>query len=251
MASTSVRRAVVRPYNPSSDFDDVVKIVIPHHASSIVRWSRFRGYHRANRIQCKATAHPSINSVADILPYIYAIPYVNLEPETAFVLDTGSPEPGCPGDEGGRVVGYIIGTANTQEFVERYRTEHLISTDLPNAASAENPSEENELRNSFLRILHEPEGMLHAKHPEFLEQYPAHLHIDILSSHQRKGYGGILISEFLNKLRKKEVKGVHLGMRADNTLAGNFYEKHGFERFADIEMDGTTWMTRVLKSDIN
>lgn len=192
--------------------------------------------------------------MADILPYIYAIPYVNLEPETAFVLDTGSPESGCPGDEqpqGGRVVGYIIGTANTQEFVERYRAEHLISTDLPNAASAENSSEENELRNSFLRILHEPEGMLHAKHPEFLEQYPAHLHIDILSSHQRKGYGGILISEFLNELRKKEVKGVHLGMRADNTLAGNFYEKHGFKRFADIKMDGTTWMTRVLKSDIN
>lgn len=188
--------------------------------------------------------------MADILPYIYAIPYVNLEPETAFVLDTGNPESDPDGEQPqcGRVVGYIIGTANTQKFVERYRTEHLMSTGLPNATSTDNSSEENELRNTFLRILHEPEGMLHSKHPEFLEQYPAHLHIDILPSHQRQGYGGILISEFLKELRKKEVKGVHLGMRADNTLAGNFYEKHGFETFADIKMDGTTWMTKVLKS---
>lgn len=89
--------------------------------------------------------------------------------------------------------------------------------------------------------------MLHAKHPGFLEKYPAHLHIDILPSHQKQGYGGILMSEFLRELRKKEAKGVHLGMRADNTLAGNFYKKHGFEESADIEMIGTTWMVKGLK----
>lgn len=186
--------------------------------------------------------------MVDILPYIYAIPYVNLEPETAFVLDTGGPGSGPDGEQ--RVVGYIIGTANTQEFVERYRTEHLMSTDLPNEVSLENSpqsSEESQLRNTFLRILHEPEGMLHTKHPGFLEKYPAHLHIDILPSHQRQGYGGIMVSEFLKKLREKGVKGVHLGMRADNTLAGNFYKKHGFEVFADIKMDGTTWMVKGLK----
>lgn len=187
--------------------------------------------------------------MVDILPYIYAIPYVNLEPETAFVLDTGG-----LGPEEQRVVGYIIGTANTQEFVERYRTEHLTSTDLPNEVSLENypqSSAESQLRNTFLRILHEPEGMLHTKNPGFLEKYPAHLHIDILPSHQRRGYGGIMVSEFLKKLREKEVKGVHLGMRADNTLAGNFYKKHGFEVFADIRMDGTTWMVKGLKPEGN
>lgn len=185
--------------------------------------------------------------MVDILPYIYAIPYVNLEPETAFVLDTSSAG-SDPDDEQQGVVGYIIGTANTQEFVEHYRTEHLMSTDLPNAVSLENSPEENQLRDTFLRILHEPEGMLHAKHPGFLEKYPAHLHIDILPSHQRQGYGGIMISEFLKKLRKREVKGVHLGMRADNTLAGNFYQKHGFKVFEDIKMDGTTWMVKGLKA---
>lgn len=148
------------------------------------------------------------------------------------------------------MVGYIIGTTNTQTFVERYRTEHLISVDLPTSVSPENASsssEENKLRNVFLRILHEPEGMLHAKHPRFLERYPAHLHVDILPSYQRQGYGGILMSEFLKELCKKEVNGVHLGMRADNTLAGKFYKKHGFEESADIKMDGTTWMVKELK----
>lgn len=189
--------------------------------------------------------------MADVLPYIYAIPYINLEPEISFVLDTSGSEPG-PDDkqQSGRVVGYIIGTANTQEFVERFRTEYLMSMDFPNATPLEDSSrspEESQLRNTFLRILYKPEGMLHAKNPGFLEQYPAHLHIDILPSHQRQGYGGTLITEFLKGLQKREVKGVHLGMRADNTPAGNFYKKHGFEEFADIKMDGTIWMAKELK----
>lgn len=152
------------------------------------------------------------------------------------------------------MVGYIIWTTNTQTFVERYRREYLISADLPAAvppkdpsSSSSTPTEGGDLRNTFLSILRKPEEMLHHDHPQFLEKYPAHLHINIVPSHQRQGYGSILMTKFLEELRKKDVKGVHLGMRADNTAAGKFYGRHGFEESADIKMDGTTWMVKGLE----
>ena len=46
----------------------------------------------------------------DLLPDIYTGPYVELEPELAFVLD-----------DGGTAVGYVIGTADTEAFVRSYR----------------------------------------------------------------------------------------------------------------------------------
>ena len=50
----------------------------------------------------------------DLLPDIYAGPYLYLEPGLAFVLD-----------DGGRAVGYVIGTADTARFVARYRHEWI------------------------------------------------------------------------------------------------------------------------------
>src|SRR6476469_6421400 len=46
---------------------------------------------------------------------VYAGPYVTLEPEVARILDDGT----------GRPVGYVVGTADTPEFVRRYEAEWL------------------------------------------------------------------------------------------------------------------------------
>ena len=48
----------------------------------------------------------------DLIPDVYAGPYVELEPDLAFVLDTTD-----------GVAGYVIGAADTREFVRRYREE--------------------------------------------------------------------------------------------------------------------------------
>ena len=45
---------------------------------------------------------------------IFAAPSVTLEPHLAWVVDTGS-----------GVAGYLVATADTSAFVERYRTEWL------------------------------------------------------------------------------------------------------------------------------
>ena len=50
----------------------------------------------------------------DLLPDIYAGPYTCLEPSLAFVLD-----------DGGRAVGYVLGTADTAAFVRAVRERWL------------------------------------------------------------------------------------------------------------------------------
>jgi hypothetical protein len=50
----------------------------------------------------------------ELLGDIYAGPYLYLAPEHAYVLDNGD-----------RAVGYVIGTANTADFVAAYRANWL------------------------------------------------------------------------------------------------------------------------------
>ena len=66
---------------------------------------------------------------------------------------------------------------------------------------------------------------------EEFENYPAHLHIDILPNAQRRGYGKKLINAFLKELIYQKVKGVHLIVSKKNINAINFYQKVGFTNF--------------------
>src|SRR5690606_29858597 len=50
----------------------------------------------------------------DLIPDVFAAPYVTLEPELAFVAE-----------HDGQAAGYILATANTRRFVDRYRAEWL------------------------------------------------------------------------------------------------------------------------------
>jgi ribosomal protein S18 acetylase RimI-like enzyme len=64
----------------------------------------------------------------------------------------------------------------------------------------------------------------------FAEQYPAHLHIDILEPYQRQGLGGQLMDALTARLRAKGVPGVMLCVGAGNTKGRRFYSKYGFRR---------------------
>ncbi len=66
------------------------------------------------------------------------------------------------------------------------------------------------------------------KEKELFNEYPAHLHIDILDGYQRKGVGSQLIEILERHLSKHQVKGVHLGTSDRNTKAIPFYYKMGF-----------------------
>jgi ribosomal protein S18 acetylase RimI-like enzyme len=165
----------------------------------------------------------------DLMPTIFLAPYVALDPSLAFVVDDGS-----------RAVGYIIGTADTAEFVRRYRREWLptVADRYPAPAALATPSDE------MLALLHNPERMIV---PE-LAAYPAHLHIDLLPAYQRKGLGRELMTAFLAALVARGVPAVHLGMVTANVAARAFYDRLGFH-VIDVPAPGVlTYLGRSTDS---
>ena len=161
------------------------------------------------------------------MPNIFAGPYAYLEPDLAFVLDNGE-----------RAVGYILGTADTTEFVERYRRSWLpiIRERYPDPNdSPRTPAE------AMIAVMHDPERMLV---PE-LAGYPAHLHIDLLPPYQRKGYGRALMLTFLDALKRRQVNAVHLGMVTANKSARAFYDRLGFHEIPVPDAGPLTYLGRV------
>lgn len=145
----------------------------------------------------------------ELIPDIFARPYVLYEPELAFVLEAGQ-----------RVVGYILGVADTARFVERYERQWL-----PGLADRYRHVVPPTTRCELMRHLgFTPRRMLI---PE-LASYPAHLHIDLLPPHRGQGHGRALIQTLVAALRERGVPGLHLSLDPDNTSARAFYDRVGF-----------------------
>ncbi|AEV82756.1 GCN5 family acetyltransferase [Actinoplanes sp. SE50] len=158
-----------------------------------------------------------------LLGDIWAAPYVILEPEHAHVLDDGT----------GRAVGYIIGTADTEKFVRRYRDEWLPAT--ADRLTGGDPRDE-----LMLSLHRRPERMLHPA----LAAYPAHLHIDLLPEWQGRGQGRGLMAAFLAGLRAAGVSRVHLGMSPENQGAYAFYHRLGFRDLPVDDDPGALYLGR-------
>jgi ribosomal protein S18 acetylase RimI-like enzyme len=75
----------------------------------------------------------------------------------------------------------------------------------------------------ILALFHHP---LIASEP--WDDYPAHLHIDLLPVIQGQGWGRALMNTLCTELARQGVPGVHLGVGAKNTGAIAFYRKMGF-----------------------
>ncbi|RJL20850.1 GNAT family N-acetyltransferase [Bailinhaonella thermotolerans] len=180
---------------------------------------------------CVRTAHQGGDSRhlypdPDLMPSIFAAPYVRFEPELAFVADDGT-----------RAVGYIVGTADTARFVRAFREEWLpeLATRYPApVAPPATPTEE------MVALMHDPERMIL---PE-LADYPAHLHIDLLPGHQGAGHGRRLMTAFLGALAGQGVPAVHLGMVTANTGARAFYDRLGFHEIPVPDPGPLTYLGR-------
>jgi ribosomal protein S18 acetylase RimI-like enzyme len=179
-----------------------------------------RPYQPADRAQiyavCVQTGAAGLDarglySTDDVIPDVWAGPYLELQPDLAFVLEVD-----------GGIAGYIIGAADTRAFMERY-----IVTWLPYLSqryTAVNPpvtAEDGVLHDGFT-----PRRMLIAE----LDEFPAHLHINLLPEMQGKGWGRRLVQTLVDELRSRSIGGVHLGIDLANTGAAAFYERVGFHR---------------------
>jgi ribosomal protein S18 acetylase RimI-like enzyme len=155
----------------------------------------------------------------ELMGDIWAGPYLELEPDLAFVVVVPTPT------GGERVAGYILGTADTRRFVERYRAEWL-----PRFAAKY--TEDADTRAGF-----RPQRMLV---PD-VDEYPAHLHIDLLPELQRQGWGRRLMRRFLDSAAERGAAGAHLSFDPANTAAAAFYERLGFRPLPSSTPDAPLW----------
>lgn len=164
----------------------------------------------------------------DLLGTLFAAPYAVLEPESAFVVDDGH----------GRAVGYVLGTADTPAFVERFRKEWLPAVAERWPAPQGEPRTPSEV---MAVLLHTPERMI----VPAVAGYPAHLHIDVLPPYQGRGLGRALMDAFLGSLAARGVPAVHLGMLTENTAARAFYDRLGFHEIDVPDAGVLTYLGRA------
>lgn len=150
-----------------------------------------------------------------LLPDIYALPYVDHEPELAFVVDDGQ-----------RAVGYILGTADTRAFAAWFSTRWW-------PAVAGNHTGTSDTERSIVASAGNPERML----IKAVDEYPAHLHIDLLPEAQGHGLGRGLVDTLAAALHARGVQGLHLVVGTSNTSAQAFYRRVGFSELA-ADADG-------------
>ncbi|MCP2032041.1 ribosomal protein S18 acetylase RimI-like enzyme [Okibacterium sp. HSC-33S16] len=163
----------------------------------------------------------------DLLPDIYALPYVDTEPELAFVADDGE-----------RVVGYVIATADTRAFARWFS-----DTWWPSVAGKYGGTV-SDAEAGILASAADPERMLVSE----VDDYPAHLHIDLLPEAQGQGLGRRLIDTLRSALAERGVRGLHLTMGADNINAGAFYRRLGFTELASSTDTGTSFGMAIERS---
>jgi ribosomal protein S18 acetylase RimI-like enzyme len=145
-----------------------------------------------------------------ILGEIYVGPYIEFEPELAFVVE---------GSDG--VSGYILGARDTRRFEKMcestwwpaLRRRYPLNSFPDDATDAR-----------FVQLIHHP----HAAPDDVVAEYPSHLHVDLLPRTQGRGIGRILMQRLLDALRDAGSPGVHLGVGSGNTNAIGFYRHLGF-----------------------
>ncbi|KAK2809955.1 hypothetical protein FQN50_003369 [Emmonsiellopsis sp. PD_5] len=215
----------IRPYNPSTDYPSVLNV-----------------FH--------ATLPPTLHRepTASLSAYLYCIPYLHLTPQTCFVLDDGA------GAGAGEVVGYIIGTEGNEGFVRGWRGGYMGFVlggdgdgdgdgvvEMLRRGVREGEGEGDDAVGWIARVFHEPEEALLFKGiPGFLEEYSGHFHIDILPTHQRRGYGAKLLTVFLQKIKDLGATGCHVVPTADNVDARRFYEREGFRPYPGVLDEGVS-----------
>lgn len=181
-----------------------------------------------------------------LMPEVYALPYVDHSPELAWVVvapDAGAARDADPAADrlsvaDGRLVGYVIGVADTVEFAEWWAREwapgFVERHPAPGAPTGRDPGykEADLLRNGA-----DPAHMTRGITPEEFAAYPAHLHIDLLPEAQRLGLGGRLLDTLRETLAARGVPGVHLGMDPANVGARAFYDRYGFKELPSHRPD--------------
>ncbi len=118
-------------------------------------------------------------------------------------------------DENDKAIAYIICTENFDNFREVFLRDYVPRLDENLVVWGGNARKGAEA--SF------------KLQEKYKNDYPAHLHIDVLPEYHRKGIGHMLVDTLKNHLHEKGVRGVMLTVGSQNEKGQGFYNKYGFD----------------------
>ncbi|KAJ4478270.1 hypothetical protein J3R30DRAFT_3289967 [Lentinula aciculospora] len=154
----------------------------------------------------------ALHDYGELPGLVYAVPYVKLPTTWGFVMVDDLRD--------NEVVGYILGSTDTRAF-EAYAAEHWwpqLAEKYP-PSLARKPADEQYM-NLFRYMQTAPDACI--------DFSPAHMHINILPSYQKKGWGRKLVASAAVFMKSKNLRGVWLGFDPRNNSARLFYENLGF-----------------------
>lgn len=155
----------------------------------------------------------------DLLPYMYAYPYVSYAPDLAWVVDID-----------GQACGYVLGVDSVADFAAWWQRHWnpVLEERFADTERFDQPSQA-----LLQRALHPL-----AQVTPLRDEYPAELHIDLLPQAQGHGLGRKLIDRFAKELSGRGINQLAIGVGAANTNALAFYNHLGFTQLAAQERDG-------------
>ncbi|MCB2412045.1 GNAT family N-acetyltransferase [Demequina sp. TTPB684] len=152
-----------------------------------------------------------------VLADVYASPYLHGPSCSAWVVDVG-----------GKVLGYVVAAADTEEFQRWFSTQWWPERGERHVAKTADDG-------WLLPAAADPERCL----SDAVAEYPAHLHIDLLPELQGAGWGRRLMDTLMAQLAEQGVDGVHLVAPRANEQAQAFYPKVGFVAVGEDEKNVT------------
>jgi len=169
----------------------------------------------------------------DALGRIFVGPYLVFEPEYSLILED---------TEG--ICGYAFGSLDSKKFYDRYEKEWRPKLCAQFPMPQGNPTKWTRAQTVY-SWYHNPDYTM----PEPYEEYPSHLHIDLLERAQGRGFGRRMMEMVMDKLRQRGSPGAHLGVSMMNPPAHGFYLKLGFKDLLRVGegKDGCIYMGKSLR----
>jgi ribosomal protein S18 acetylase RimI-like enzyme len=156
---------------------------------------------------------------------LFSLYYTYHERANSFVAEERD-----PGRISGRIAGYILGTLDTAALEKRFSrlwTARIAARGI--LATWWRYGESFRALWHFSRVVGTFPSLSHIH-----EEYPAHLHINLLPEYQRRGIGGRLMSALEMHVKAAGVPGIHLVTSDRNIKAVPFYRAHGYRIVAEL-----------------
>ena len=154
------------------------------------------------------------------LAEVYLTPYLDLEPESAFVALVD-----------GRLAGYLVGCVDETALPQRGGAARGGDPEVPAVPAARSRAGSSRARRTtplLLKLRREPTA------GELTDpRWPSHLHIDLLPIGRGNGAADGLMNLWFDRLRELGSPGCYLQTSAENTRAVRFFERMGFEKHGD------------------